>query len=70
MISPDVGCWVPLEDGTPSDDTEQVRILHKIPTPTFTSIPVNCSQFTNRVTCGEAGPACYWNENLKTCVNK
>jgi hypothetical protein len=69
MISPDVGCWVPLEDGTPSDDTEQVRILHKIPTPTFTPIPVNCAQYQDPRSC-EANSACTWNKTLNACTNK
>ncbi len=69
MISPEVGCWVPVEYGTSSGDTEQVRVLHKIPTPTFTPLPVNCAQYHDSRSC-DANPACTWNFNLKSCTNK
>lgn len=71
MISPEVGCWVPLEDGEPSGDTEQVRVLNKIPTPTFTPISFDCGQFTDPQSCSQHS-ACTWNRLVtpSVCQNK
>jgi hypothetical protein len=72
MISPQVGCWVPGDVGTPSGDTARVRVLIEIPTPTFTLLPAfNCGQFTNPQTCSQH-PECTWNRQVTpgVCQNK
>ena len=60
MISPQLGCWVPLGNGSPSADTSGVRVLADIPTPTFTPVPF-CSQFTDQKSCGRYPNICTWN---------
>ena len=71
MINPQLGCWVPLENGSPSADTQGVRVLADIPTPTFTPIPF-CDQFKDYLTCGRYPKICIWNGNANppACVNK
>ena len=71
MINPQLGCWVPLENGSPSADTQGVRVLADIPTPTFTPIPF-CDQFKDYLTCGRYPKICFWNGNANppACVNK
>jgi hypothetical protein len=68
MLSPAVGCWVPLDDGTASEDTERVRVLFEIPTPTFTREPVDCSQYVDIRSC-EAEPACSWDKDQSACTH-
>ncbi len=71
MINPQLGCWVPLENGSPSADTQGVRVLADIPTPTFTPIPF-CSQFKDSNSCGRYSKICTWNgqANPPACENK
>jgi hypothetical protein len=71
MLTPDNGCWVPVESGTASGDTSAIRILAKIPTPTFTVYRLDCSQFTDDTSCNQQ-PGCIWNRTLKppACQNK
>jgi hypothetical protein len=71
MINPQLGCWVPLENGSPSADTHGVRVLADIPTPTFTPIPF-CSQFLDQKTCDRYPNICTWNgkTNPPACVNR
>ncbi len=48
LLSPQAGCWVPVNTGSASGDTGPVRVLADIPTPTFTPIPpasIDCSVF-------------------------
>ena len=63
MITPQVGCWVPLEDGTPSANTAPVRVLATIPTPTFTPVPFDCGQFKDPQSCSQH-PECTWNRQV------
>jgi hypothetical protein len=63
MITPQVGCWVPLEDGTPSADTAPVRVLATIPTPTFTPVPFDCGQFKDPQSCSQH-LECTWNRQV------
>lgn len=60
MLDPRFGCWVPLENGTPSADTMQVRVLADIPTPTATPLPFNCGQFTDEKSCERYPNTCVW----------
>jgi hypothetical protein len=71
MINPQLGCWVPLGNGSPSADTSGVRVLADIPTPTFTPIPF-CSQFKDSYSCGRYMKICNWNAqaNPPACENK
>lgn len=59
MINPNLGCWVPIENGTPSADTTPVRVLADIPTPTFTPA-VNCGQYPDEKTCSLYRDICVW----------
>jgi hypothetical protein len=71
ITSPQVGCWVPIEDGTASMDTSAVRVLAEIPTPTFTTIPFSCAQFNSPQTCSQH-TECTWNRLVfpGVCQNK
>jgi hypothetical protein len=70
MLTEDIGCWVSKESGT-SGDTSDIRVLEDIPTPTFTPVPLNCSQFTSPQTCAQHA-GCTWNRLVKpeVCENK
>jgi hypothetical protein len=72
MITPQVGCWVPVENGTPSADTTPVRILAVIPTPTFTPKPFDCGQFKDSQACRLNKNFCIWNAQVNpgVCQNK
>ena len=74
MLTPDFGCWVPRDVGTPSGDTSLVRVLAAIPTPTFTPAPFNCEQITDPTTCRRYQSVCNWVSGptgaLGTCKNK
>ena len=59
MVTPQIGCWVAIDSGTPSGDTLSVRVLNEIPTPTFTPIPFSCSNFTSPQTCAQYS-ICTW----------
>ena len=71
MLTDDVGCWVPLEDGTASGDTSRVRVLAGIPTPTFTAVSFDCGQFPDPQSCSQH-PECTWNRMVVpgVCQNK
>jgi hypothetical protein len=69
MLTPQVGCWIPLVDGSPSADTWSVRVLAAIPTPTFTLVPFNCGQF-DRSACDQHLDVCKFNPALNACQNK
>jgi CSLREA domain-containing protein len=68
MLSPQFGCWVPLESGTPSADTGPVRVLFTVPTPTL--VP-SCAQYKDLKSCGQH-PECTWNRVVTpmVCQNK
>jgi hypothetical protein len=68
MLSPAVGCWVPVESGASSENTERVRVLFDIPTPTFTAAPIDCSKFS-RADCLNY-PACIWDPKNTVCTNR
>jgi hypothetical protein len=72
MVTPQVGCWVPVENGSPSADTGPVRVLADIPTPTFTPIPFDCGQFKDSQVCLQNRSLCFWNAqvNPAVCQNK
>jgi hypothetical protein len=69
LVPPGYGCWVPRDAGTPSADTSLVRVLNDVPTPTFTPVPLACSQFTDEKSC-EQHPECMWGPNQRACQNK
>jgi hypothetical protein len=71
MITPQTGCWVPRENGSPSADTVPVRVLADVPTPTFTPLPFDCRQFKDPQSCSQY-PACTWNRQVTpgVCQNK
>ncbi len=68
MVEPQVGCWVPINSGTPSGDISQVRVLLAIPTPTTAP---DCAQFTTPQTCSQH-LECTWNRKIApgVCQNK
>ena len=72
MLMPQVGCWVPLDVGTPSGDTSKVRVLFAVPTPTPTSPPPTCAMYKSSSTC-LAHPECTWVNTTASapfCKNK
>ncbi len=73
MLTPQTGCWVPLEDGTPSADIWQVRVLAVIPTPTATPVPFDCGKYNDPNACGMYPSMCTWNPRIPpngVCQNK
>jgi hypothetical protein len=60
-ITSEVDCWVPSDTGQASGDTQGVRVMLPIATPTFTMIPVgvNCDQYTTFRSCDDIS-ACKW----------
>lgn len=70
LLTPQVGCWVPVEAGSASGDTSLVRVLNEIATPTFTPPPATCSQYPDEKSC-EAHPECIWRGvTAPTCQNR
>jgi hypothetical protein len=74
MLGPNRYCWVLQSTGSASGDLSKLRVLFSPPTPTFTPVPVDCSQYKDPKSC-IAVQACKWQSVVGAtgagkCVNK